>query len=126
MMMIDTHILIWMNIEPQKISPAAHAMLRTAEHVYLSSISIWETALLAKRGRLNISIPCETWLNGICRSPKIRIQEITPDIALKSVDLAMHKDPADRLIVATALCRNLPLITADSKIRDSGLVQTVW
>lgn len=98
------------------------------EEIYISSISTWEIALLVRKGRLELTIPVEDW---IARSEALSFVQFVPldnRIALRSNHLPgeLHEDPADRIIIATALMLGAPLITKDTKIRDYPHVKTVW
>ncbi len=90
------------------------------------AIALWEIAMISARRKVEFDRPVEEWLERGIAQPKIRLSPLTPAIAAASVSLEMHGDPADRLIVATALCLGMPLVTSDRKIRDSGLVKTIW
>ena len=82
--------------------------------------------MLVNHKRVELPYPLIDWLNAVCTQPKIRLQEITPEIAVLSGSFDMHGDPADRLIVATAQTLNLPLITADHRIRGLSDLVIVW
>lgn len=94
------------------------ALNRADESLVISSISIWEAAMLAGRGRIVIDAPAESWLDELLAVRGLEVMPITPAIAVESVSLPgeLHKDPADRLIVATARKLNCPLVTCDQKI----------
>ena len=62
----------------------------------------------------------------LVRQEKVRMLPITPEIAMRSMFIAMHGDPADRIIMATALAHQCELVTVDKKIREAGAVPTIW
>jgi PIN domain nuclease of toxin-antitoxin system len=92
--------------------------------IAIRAITLWELAVLVERGRITASASLEDWLHETVSHPMINVLPLTPAIAARSVRLGQHfpKDPADRLIVATALCHGLPLMTADQQIRNWGRV----
>ena len=126
MVVIDTHILIWFFSRPAMLSSRAAKAVAEAEKLIIPSIVLWEIAMLAERNRISIPRPWMSWLKRVCGQAGFQIQPITPEIAFLSATLEMHRDPADRLVVATAKALDLPLISADRKIQDSGLVATIW
>lgn len=91
----------------------------------LSDITILEIAMLAKKGRIELTVSAQEYLRAIQRNyPPL---PITSEIASMAVDLDLPQgDPFDRIIVATAMHHKLPLITRDKNIPASGLVRTVW
>jgi PIN domain nuclease of toxin-antitoxin system len=91
----------------------------------VSTISSWEVAMLLAKGRLQMAISAREWVR---RSEALGLLEFVPvsnTIALRSVDIQMHPDPADRIIVATAMELGLELITKDEKLHGLGL-PTLW
>ena len=89
---------------------------------------MWEVATLAERGRIVLDEPAEAWLQSAIRLPQITVLEITPAIAARAGSLprSVGGDPADRLIVATALQHGVPLVTKDGRIRDAQVLETIW
>lgn len=130
MILLDTHILLWWLDSPEKLSSSANAAITAAyqDRILVSSFSAWEIAMLISKDRLRLSIPVEIWLKKVEAIPFISFIPTTNDILIKSVFLSgtFHPDPADRIIVATALSQRCPLVTADEKIRDYNLIETIW
>lgn len=131
MIVLDTHALVWwVSGDPQLSRPAQEAIetQREGGEILISAISAWEVAMLVKAGRLTLTIDAAAWLGIVARIPAIRFVPIDVRLSLLSVDLpgAFHKDPADRLIVATARHYSVPLVTADLKIRHYSHVHTIW
>jgi PIN domain nuclease of toxin-antitoxin system len=135
--LLDTHIYVWWRTEPERLSKPQLQILskldnlesNTAksdpqETIGLCDISLWEIAMLVRKNKLTVSVDIEELLQETEENPLISILPITARIAAESVQLGddFHKDPADRIIVATARCLNLNLLTADSKIREWGKV----
>lgn len=126
MIVIDTHIWIWLAAEPEKLTAAARDAILGAKEIGVPAISLWEISMLEERGRITLSLPRLQWFDLYLSSGRFRLLPLTPAFADKSVSLNMHADPADRLIAATALLNERVLVTADHKIIASGVVRTVW
>ena len=130
MILLDTHVLIWwVNGEHHRLSNSALAAIDAEEHQRLvSAISCWEVAMLVERGRLGLSIDCERWLNLVESVPRLQLLPLSPAVAVASTRLpgTFHPDPADRFLVAQARDLNIPLVTADSKIRAYPHVRSLW
>ena len=133
MIVVDTHALVWAIQDDPQLGPGARLRLdnETGDAVVLvSAFTIWEVALLAERARIDLEMPTEKWVKTVLALPGIRLAPLDPEIALDSVALPgkMHKDPADRIIVATARHYDVPLMTADDAILTygkGGHVQTI-
>ena len=131
MIVLDTHILVWWLSRPAELSAKARRAINAAvvdASVQVSAISILEIATLARRGRLQFSVPVETWLADVRLLPELRIAPVTADIAQLAGGFGdeLPGDPADRIIVATALTLSAPLVTADTKLRTHKGLHTVW
>ena len=115
--LLDTYVLVWWWSAPDRLTKAQTQVLRNLERrrdtAALSAISLWELARLGDRGRIEISRPLDIWLEEIESNPLLSILPITARVALESVrlDAGFQKDPVDRIIVATARCFGLPLLT---------------
>ena len=94
----------------------------------MSSISFFEIVTLECRGRLRFSMTAAAWLANVRRLPEYRLEPLTDDIAERASQFgdAFPGDPADRLIAATALVRNAPLVTHDDRLREVQSLQTIW
>lgn len=130
MILLDTHTWWWALSEPENLSTPAQKLISetpSGQH-YIASISLWEFAMMAQRGRIQLNITPQEWLSVALNVAHIQVLHLSEDIALESCNLPgdFHKDPADRLIVATARVHKLPLITKDQKIRKYEHVETVW
>jgi PIN domain nuclease of toxin-antitoxin system len=131
MIVVDTHALIWDALAPERLSATAQQALSDAnagDGLLICDISLWEIAMFIQRGRVRVSVDCQSFINLILQANKTRVQPITPLIATLSVQLpaGVNNDPADRLIVATALAENASLLTADRNLRDTNVVTTIW
>lgn len=132
MILLDTHALVWWVAEPDRLGAKARRAINGAmtarELILVSAISAWEIAMLAKAGRLSLTMDLEAWLAHIEALPFVEFVPVDNRIALRSVALDgfPHRDPADRIIVATALGTGATLVTADERIRSYKAVRTVW
>lgn len=132
MVVIDTHVLLWWVSGDKSLSAnAAKAIKQTlanGSEVIVSSISAWEIAMLIEKGRLVLSMDLASWLDELTQIDGVRFLPVDNEIGIKSAALPgeFHKDPADRMIVATARKLACPLITADEKIINYEHVKTVW
>ncbi len=132
MIVLDTHALVWWVSAPARIPARARRLIDraagTGEPIAVSSISIWEVAMLVERGRLVLRVPLDAWIANVESVPFLQFIPVDNRIAAGSVALAgfPHRDPADRMILATALRLGAQLITADSRLRAFKPVKTVW
>lgn len=129
MIVLDTHALLWWALDPDRLSSTAAARLNEMEQRggYASSISIWELGVKVKRGKLQLPITVDEFTRQIERGGVVEILPVDTGTWLKSLSLRWdHRDPADRVIVATAVQRRLPLLTADQAIRSWRGVDSVW
>ena len=109
---LDTHAWVWMSAGAPEASAAATFRGRCV----VSAISVWEVSMLAQKGHLELAPDLDDWLSINLTAP-VELEPISPAICIASCRLPeFHGDPADRLIVATAITHGLPLITADRKI----------
>ena len=128
----DTHILLFWAHEPQRLSSPARQALeldRNKKQLAIADISLWELALLHERGRLVLpaDVSADFYVRQLLAALRLEVLPITPEIALLSrSDLFQHRDPADRLIGATALQLGSRLITADAKLRELPELDTLW
>lgn len=123
---LDTHVWIWWMLGDARLSQAERDALdgmSPRARPVLCDISLWEFVTLVAMGRVAIQGGVEEWLQVAASPATVRVQSITPGIvaAMNRLPSTFHRDPADRLIVATACFLNLPIATMDRKIRGSKL-----
>jgi len=129
--LLDTHVWVWWNMQPKKLSRKVYALLNdpgSYEELLLSAISPWEFSKLLEKGRLGISCDGEEWISEALGMPKLRLAPLTPHLAYRSTVLPQpfHGDPADQIIVATAREENATILTKDKLIRNYRHVRTLW
>ncbi|MBI4059182.1 type II toxin-antitoxin system VapC family toxin [Candidatus Microgenomates bacterium] len=132
MIILDTHTLVWWVSNPEKLSAksrkAIEGELKKKKEILVSSISVWEICLLVKKERLQLTMDIESWIDKISQLSAFKFIAVDNQIAAKSVNLpgVFHDDPADRMIVATALESGASLITSDKRIRKYSPVRSIW
>ena len=119
MLILDTHALYWwVNRTPDKLEQQQIDAIETAESLAVSAMTCWEMAWLVKHGRIALKLPISDWLNQIEESG-IAIIPVTRSIAERAASLPEHhKDPADRIIIATAIEYNAQLLSVDGRFPD--------
>jgi PIN domain nuclease of toxin-antitoxin system len=128
----DTHAIVWYLSKPEKLSQTAMQILdrasQSGQMIYLSAISIVELQYLIERDRIDPLVLTRILQNVRSGSPSIKIADLDIEIGdqLAQIDRATVPDMPDRIIAATALVLNLPLVTCDHKIQACSAIQTVW
>jgi PIN domain nuclease of toxin-antitoxin system len=120
-LLLDTHVWFRYQTTPHMIRPSALRSIDDAAQrsdVFVSVISVWELAMLERDGMLFLQNGVRAWVNEALNRPGIHLVDYSPAIAIESVQLPhpMHKDPSDRILVATARVERLTLVTADKAI----------
>jgi PIN domain nuclease of toxin-antitoxin system len=131
MIIIDTHVWLWLLHDPNQLSNAAREQIEIEEvqnGILVSAISVWEIAVKSSLGKLALSLPIDDWYALAKSHSGIVIEPLNPEDAIASTQLPgdFHKDPADRIIVAMARRYNVPLITCDNNILKYPHVKTIW
>ena len=131
MIVLDTHTVVWWVAGDAMLSKTAKAAIEqelNGGEIIVSAITAWEIAMLVEREKLVLSLDVASWLQTVSAIDGVRFVPLDPEIAINSVSLPgeFHKDPADRMIVATARKFGVPLVTKDEKIRAYAHVKTVW
>jgi len=127
---VDTHVVVWLALEPAKIAKNARAAIeqnrRNGQGLAISDITLLEIATLASKGRISLSASLETFLSDV--EARFVVLPITGRVCVRAMALpaSYPKDPADRVIGATALVEGIPLVTADEHIRRSKGLRTIW
>jgi PIN domain nuclease of toxin-antitoxin system len=117
---LDTHILLWylegIKLESDQIQIIEK--FRINNNLYISAISFWEIAMLHNKGKVVFSIPLTEWINKVLSIEGLKLIELSTNILIESCNLPKfeHKDPADRMIIASSRSLNSYLMTMDQRI----------
>ena len=128
--LLDTHVLLWWLDDPSRLSAAQRDVVASADTespLLVSDISLWEVATLYSLGRIRLATPLREWLDKAVAPPLVRRHGISPAVAAEVAALpdSFHRDPADRILVATARILGATLLTQDRRIVDSDLADTL-
>jgi len=131
LILLDTHVLVWAMTEPRRVSRAAASAIRRGRvggGLGIAAITLWEMALLFSRGYLRAPGTVEDSIQSMLNSSRVSVRPLTPTISALAAQFPEDypRDPADRLIGATARAEGLTLITRDEQIRKSKLLKTIW
>ena len=127
-LLLDTHAWIWAQESPEKFGRRARALLEDISNsVSVSAIAALEIARLIFLRRIQLAESASAWITDSVRSLGAQSLDVTPQIAAEAYELPanFHKDPVDRVLVATARVHNLTLITADELILRYPHVKTL-
>lgn len=120
MILLDTHVFIWLVNGDKKLSGDYLDLLSKDSNIYLSVISCWEISLLLTKKRLLIKYDYNDWIQNALKAYDIEIISLDLDIVLTYHKLEdFHKDPADKIISATSICKKIPLLTFDKKLIEN-------
>lgn len=129
MILLDTQVLVWAQVESRKLSKAARSCINRharQSELAISAFSLYELATMIERGRIRLHGTIDATLRQFIEGVSIR--PITEEIAAVAIQFPSDfpRDPGDRLIAATARVENLQLITADERIQSCSLLNTIW
>jgi PIN domain nuclease of toxin-antitoxin system len=128
--LVDTHVVVWLAFDQDRISRKARTAIdnarKNADGLAISDITLLELATLASKGRIRLDISLESFLEEV--EARFVVLPISGRACARAMEFppSYPKDPADRIIAATALVEGLSLLTADSEIRRSKTVRTIW
>jgi PIN domain nuclease of toxin-antitoxin system len=126
--LLDTHAFVWFVHDPAKLTSKARSLLTPKSRKAIAAITCWEIGLLVQKGRIAVDRGILDWIEDALEELQIDLLPLTPSVSVKAAELGhgFHGDPADRMIVATALQWNAIILTRDERIRDFSAVKTVW
>jgi PIN domain nuclease of toxin-antitoxin system len=130
LIMADTHVVVWLALEPSRIASKAKALIEETRQggagIAISDITLMEITMLERKARIKLDTSLETFLSEI--EARFVVLPITGRVCVRTLLLpaTYPSDPADRIIAATALVEGIPLITADRDIQRSKAIRTVW
>ena len=126
-LLVDTHAFLWAAVESEKLSQTARDWwLNPVSELIISPASLWEIAIKVSIGKLQIDQPLDEFFDNQLLINDIRLLQELPSHAVRLASLPfIHRDPFDRMIVAQALCENLPLLSADAPLDNYG-IQRIW
>ncbi len=129
-LLLDTHVILWLALDAHRLSPLAAQSVRDAENsgtaLTISAASLYEISYLIQARRILLAVPERTFVARV-RS-RFEVLPVSSEIAVYAAQFppALHGDPLDRMIAATAVIENCALITADRKLQDSAVCKTLW
>jgi PIN domain nuclease of toxin-antitoxin system len=121
-LLLDTHIALWLDSGDDRLRPPTRAMIdgcwQNGGTIWFSAVSVWEIALLVDIGRIELDLPIEAWIARFLGRPGIEPAPLGCRPAARSYQShhLEHRDPADRLLIATAIELACPLVTYDERI----------
>jgi len=130
LILLDTHVIVWLAGQEHRLSSKAKTAIeearQTEEGLAVSDFTLYELSTLYRKKQFTLAVSPETFLSEV--EQRFIILPITSRICLGALSLPADypKDPADRILGATALVEGLALVTADTKIRSSRVVPTIW
>lgn len=126
-LLLDTHIWLWYLLGDPRLSRSLQTAIADSNtELWLSPISIWETLILAEKGRISLQPDPVTWVNLALKTLETREAQMNHSIAILSREIALpHQDPADRFISATAIYYGLTLATVDKNLTGNSALQTL-
>ena len=124
-LLLDTCALIWLGNGDPTLSLVARQMIEESEEVYVSPLSLWEVSKKCRKGKLQLKFPPREWFDRILQRYQLKILPLTNEVMFRAGELhEYHKDPADRMIIASALVGGFAVVTADRNFPLYG-VQTI-
>ena len=128
MIILDTHAWLWWLSEPKRLSTKARATVDHADRLGICPISCWEISAKVARGRIRLDRDVLIWIKQALAVPRVETVPLTEEIAVLAGQLGaeLPGDPADRLIVATAIHSRSDLVTKDKVIRAYKGLRTIW
>ena len=126
LILLDTHVWIWLNLEPNRLSTAAIDRLQGEPALALSPVSIYETLVAIDKGRVLSTVPGSDLVEKWMAELPVTLIPVTAEICVLARTLTFpHQDPFDRIIAATSFSRRIPLMTEDGNLRSISWLNTI-
>ena len=130
MILLDTHVVVWLALEPARISRKVKSLIEQArarnEELAISDMTLFEVASLSRKARIHLNTGLEAFLSEI--ESRFVVFPMTSQVCSQAVSFGADfpKDPANRVIAATALVQGVPLVSADRAIHAAKQLRTIW
>jgi PIN domain nuclease of toxin-antitoxin system len=125
-LLLDTHVALWLDSGDDRLRPPTRILIdtcwRNSGTIFLSAITVWEIALLVDGSRIELDVPLNVWVERFLARPGIDAAPLSPRAAERAYQIHhfAHRDPADRLLITTAIELGCPLVTYDDRIARFG------
>lgn len=122
-LLLDTHIALWLSRGDTRLGETTRktmdAAWKAGGRIFLSAVSVWEISMLVEKGAIELDLPVEAWVNRFLDRPGLTAVPLDHSAAARAYSLhhLEHRDPADRLLIASAIGLGCPLVTRDDRIR---------
>lgn len=129
LVVLDTHVWLWWEANPERLSPAAAAHIDRAERLAVCTVSCWELAMLVERGRIALDWPVGRWVQYALARDRVESLNLSTEAAVEAAILPQDRfpgDPADRFIYASARLAGARLVTRDHRLREYDPALTIW
>ena len=126
MIVLDTHVWLWWQVVPRRLSRRAARAIERADRIGVSTFTVFELADLAERRRIELDAPVRTWIRVALARSGVDPLPLTAEIAVDAAQLRFAADPFDRVIYATARAEDAQLVTRDERLRAFDPQRTVW
>ena len=128
MILLDTCALIWLNDDRSVFSRSTMGILeRNADALAVSPISFMEIGIKARRKGFHIPCSLESWSDNICKLYSLTVIPISKKIAIEAASLPeIHRDPFDRIIIATGIINRIDIVTADKVFHEYDSIKVIW
>jgi PIN domain nuclease of toxin-antitoxin system len=130
LILLDTHVVLWLLSDPERLSKAARAAIDDGRQneagLAVSAMTLLEITTAAGKGRVSLDVSLESFLRAV--EERFVVLPISGRACARTLTLPANypRDPGDRVIGATALVEGLSLVTADREIRRAKVVRTIW
>ncbi len=128
MILLDTHAWIWWMDKPDKLGNKAQQSVKKSKRIGVHVFSCFEIAILVEKAKITLEKAVDEWIADALSHSKIEVIPLSVAAAVKCTQLPgnFHRDPADRILLATCLLNDYPLITKDLLIERWGFIETIW